>query len=50
MTGHVEEADPLAGVPDLRRDGVESARLALEGRPEVDHGNRPRRFLDAPHR
>ena len=50
VTGHVEEADALAGVPDCRRNGGKSVPLVVEGRPEVDHRNRTRRFLDAPHR
>ena len=50
VAGQVEEADVLAGVPHLRRDGLESAGLAAEGGREVDHRDRPRRLLDAPHR
>ena len=46
VTGQVEEADVLAGMPDLRRHGVESAGVSPESRPEVDHRDRPRRFLE----
>jgi hypothetical protein len=50
VTGHVEEADLLAGMPQLRRGGVEAAGLPAECRSEVDHGDRPRGLLDAPDR
>lgn len=39
----------LARVPHARRDPIEPARLAPEGRPEVDHWNGASHRLDVSH-
>src|SRR5262245_861053 len=50
VPGHVKKADLLAGMPDVPRNGFECAGFPLKGRLEIDHGDRPRRFFDTPHR
>jgi hypothetical protein len=39
VVDHDEESDIFERVPQLRGDGLPSARPAVEGRTEVDHGN-----------
>ena len=46
VAGQVEEADGLAGAPDLDRHGLQRTRLPSERGPDVDQGDGLRRRVD----